>query len=165
MGVFLLGGERVAGYLNHERAAAILVDAAYLGDDAAAKKWKITTRTIINYRALLRTNPSFSQIFQRKRQAAEGNWVSGLRRTLGAVMETSRAIVESIEPTVQYVDPDTGLQEQRANLEALPLLLQAGKDLGEIALALEVLNAGDPDQNADLPAQGQGVAQGKPLPN
>lgn len=153
----------MAHHLNYERAAAILVDAAYLGDEEAAKKWKITVRTIYNYREKLKTDAKLSELFKRKRALAEGSWVSELKRALRTTLHKATMIVECIEP-VEVIETELG-QEQRVNVPALRTLIAAGKELGEIAIALEVLNAGDPDQDADPPAQGQGVAQGRPLPN
>lgn len=155
----------MARKFNYERAAAALVDAAYLGDAAAAKKWDVSVRTIEIWRERLKTDLILSEFFARKRRAAESQWSTRLKRLLGAVMDKSQVIVESINPIETYEDEETGLQEQRVNLDALPILIRAGKDLGELAIALEVLNAGDPDQDADPPAQGPGLAQGKPLPN
>lgn len=149
--------------LNYERAAAILVDAAYLGDEKAAKKWDVTTRTIENYRSRLKTDPKLSDLFARKRAAAEGNWVSELKRALTRTLQKATMIVECIEPIV-VVETELG-QEQQVNMPALRTLIAAGKDLGEIALALEVLNAGDADQNADAAAQGPNLAHGASLPN
>ncbi|AFD27743.1 hypothetical protein [Deinococcus gobiensis] len=150
---------------NYERAAAILVDAAYLGDGEAAKKWQVTTRTIQNYRAKLKTDPLLSQFFARKRARAEGNWVGELRRSLGAVLEKSRLIAEAIEPVITVEDPETGSQVQRVNMAALRTLIAAGKDLGEIALALEVLNAGDAQENPTARPGSADLEDGAPLIN
>lgn len=139
------------------------MDAAYLGDSEAAKKWKVTTRTIENYRARLRTDPKLSEIFVRKRAAAEGKWATGLKRTLGSILDKARMIAEAVEP-IEVVETELG-QMERVNLPALKLLADAGKDFAEIALALEVLNAGDAQQNADAPASGSGVADRPALPN
>lgn len=155
----------MAHHLNYERAAAILVDAAYLGDEIAAKKWNVTTRTVENYRARLKTDPKLSELFARKRAAAEGSWASELKRALQSTMRKATMIVECIEPVLVVEDPETGFQVQEVNMPALKTLIAAGKELGEIAIALEVLNAGNPDQDADPPAQGPGLAQGQPLPN
>jgi hypothetical protein len=134
--------------LNYERAAAILVDAAYLGDEAAAKKWKITPRTIFNYRERLRSDPKLSELFSRKRSSAEGNWISELRRALTATLQKATLIVECIEP-VEIIETEYGGQTQVVNMVGLRTLIAAGRDLGEIALALQVLDAGDADQNPD----------------
>ena len=155
----------MARTFNYERAAAALVDAAYLGDAAAAKKWEVTVRTIELWRDRLKTDSILSEFFARKRAAAESRWSTRLQRLLGSVMDKSQTIVESIEPLVHFEDPETGLQETRVNMAALPILIKAGKDLGEIALALEVLNAGDADPNGNAPAQGAGVENRPSLPN
>lgn len=149
--------------LNYERAAAILVDAAYLGDEEAAKKWKITVRTIFNYRERLKTDVKLSELFRIKRAAAEGSWVSELKRALSATLRKATMIVECIEP-IETVETELG-QEQKVNLPALRTLIGAGKDLGEIALALEVLNAGDADPYADPAAENQGLEDRPSLPN
>lgn len=155
----------MARSFNYERAAAILVDAAYLGDEETGKKWKVTTKTIKNYRARLKNDPILSQFFHRKRQVAESGWSTQLKRTLGRVLEKAGVIAESIEPIITKEDPETGFQEQVVNETALLLLVKAGKDLGEIALAMEVLNAGDAQENAAHPAGGAEVEDGAPLYN
>lgn len=155
----------MAHHLNYERAAAILVDAAYLGDDEAAKKWKINPRTIFNYRERLKTDPKLSELFRKKRAAAEGSWVSELKRGLTSAFRKAHMIIECIEPVVTVEDPETGFQTQEVNMPALRTLIAAGKDLGEIALALEVLNAGDADPDADAQAPGAGLADRPSLPN
>lgn len=153
----------MAQHFNYERAAAVLVDAAYLGDEPAAKKWNITTRTIENYRARLKDDPKLSELFLQKRAAAEGSWVVELRRALQATLTKAAMIVECIEPVI-VVETELG-QVREVNMEGLKVLVGTGKALGEIALALEVLNAGDADQNATAPASGRGVAHRPPLPN
>lgn len=69
---------------DRERAAAILVDALYLGDQTAAEKWKVTSRTLRNYRERLATDPVFSAIFHEKRQASGALWAADLARALSA---------------------------------------------------------------------------------
>lgn len=149
---------------KYERAAAVLVDAAYLGDEAAAKKWKLTTRTIENYRARLKTDSVLSEFFARKRQVAEGNWSTQLRRALGVTLDKAVMIVECVEPLITEVQKD-GTTLEVPNIAALDMLIRAGKELGEIALAMEVLNAGNPEQSPGVPASGPNVATGTRLPN
>lgn len=153
----------MARKFNHERAAAALVDAAYMGDAAAAKKWKVTTRTIELWRERLKTDPILSEFFASKRQAAESGWSTQLKRTLGQVLEKAGMIASSIEPIITKEDPETGFQEEVVNEDALLLLVRAGKDLGEIALAMEVLNAGDAEANAAHRPRGQEVDDGPAL--
>jgi len=135
---------------NHERAASVLVDAAYLGDEAAAKKWAITTRTIDNYRARLKTDPILSAKFRQKRQVAEGHWADELKRALGGTFRKIAMIVESIEI------PEHGM----VSALQFEMLVAASKTLGEIAIAREVLNAGDAQSSAAPETTGAGMADG-----
>ena len=152
----------MAQHLNYERAAAILVDAAYLGDEAAAKKWQVSVRTIKNYRDRLKVDAKLSEFFHRKRGVAEGHWSTELKRALRSVLTKAAQIAESIE-VVESIELEFGGQIQRVNMDALTILIAAGKGLGEIALALEVLNAGDAHQNANAPAPGAGLENRPPL--
>ena len=89
--------------------------------------------------------------------------MSELKRALSATLRKATMIVECIEP-VEVVETELG-QEQQVNVKALRTLIGAGKDLGEIALALEVLNAGDADPYADPAAENQGLEDRPSLPN
>ncbi|GGO35598.1 hypothetical protein [Deinococcus humi] len=94
-----------------------------------------------------------------------GQLDQGLHRALRSTLHKATMIVECIEPMVTVRDPESGFQQQQVNLPALRTLIAAGKDLGEIALALEVLNAGDADQNGNAPAQGSSLENRPPIPN
>lgn len=43
-----------------ERVACVLADAFVLGDQAAARKWSMSTRTVERYRVLAKTDPKLS---------------------------------------------------------------------------------------------------------
>lgn len=53
-----------------ERIAEILVDAYVLGDGSAARKWRVSTRTIRRYRAAAKTDEALSALVQEKRDGA-----------------------------------------------------------------------------------------------
>lgn len=149
--------------LNRERAAAILVDAAYMGDEEAAKKWKVTVRTIFNYRERLKSDAILSELFHQKRAVAEVNWVSRLKKTMGAILDKATMIVECIEP-VMVIETELG-QQQEVNMVGLRTLIVAGKELGEIALAWEMIHA-DADEQDDAAAKAGPSISGRPaLPN
>jgi hypothetical protein len=116
--------------LNTERAARILVDAAYLGDTRAAEKWKITTRTIENYRARLKTDHELSALFATMRAAAEGNWKHELGRALTTGIRKLARLLEDV--TI-------------AEADTIEAVTGAVKALSEIAITGEVLNAGNAD--------------------
>jgi hypothetical protein len=114
---------------DRERAAAILVDALYLGDQTAAEKWKVTSRTLRNYRERLATDPVFSAIFHEKRQASGALWAADLARALSAGI---RRLAEFAE---RASEPD---------LETVRELRGIVRDLAEIAIIREVLDADGP---------------------
>jgi hypothetical protein len=131
--------------LNYERAARILTDAAYYGDEKSAEKWEITSKTIRNYRERLKTDPQLSALFQKFRQKFEAEWKPELARS---IFVTVRKIAEMVE-AVDTAHPCA---------EMLEALTGAVKALSEIAITTEVLNAGDADSSQASAKTGGAVA-------
>lgn len=139
------------------------MDAAYLGDEAAAKKWKITTRTIHNYRERLATDDKLSELFHQKNKRAEVGWASRLKATMGSILDKAAAIVEAIEPVI-VIETAYGGQTNIVNMDGLKILIEAGERLGQVALAMEMIHAGD--EQDDQPATAGGtVPRRQSLPN
>ena len=92
----------MARKFNHERAASVLVDAAYHGDEEAAAKWGLTTRTIQNYRRRLATDTILSQFFAQKKLLVESEWKD---ETADAIREAARFCVRSAKEA-DHKDPD-----------------------------------------------------------
>ena len=69
---------------DRDKAAAVLVDAAYRGDEEAARLWGIHQRTVENHRKRLATDSELVAIFERKRALAEQGWIDRFPATLGA---------------------------------------------------------------------------------
>lgn len=61
-----------------DRIAEVLVTAAYKGDEAAAKQYAISERTVSNYRKKLDTDATLAKLFARKKSLAEKDWAQGL---------------------------------------------------------------------------------------
>jgi hypothetical protein len=59
------------GWLDRERAAAVLFEAAFTRDTVVASKYEITTRTIENYRRRLNTDVVLAALVAAKRGAFE----------------------------------------------------------------------------------------------
>jgi hypothetical protein len=125
-----------------ERAAHVLVDATYHGDAKAAEKWKITKRTVENYRARLPKDPHFSSLFASKLKHAEGGWRASRRKTLRAGLDKlSELISKATSP------------------EHIPAVTGAVKVLGELEVTAEALNVGDGgDQPGEQPPEDAGGA-------
>jgi hypothetical protein len=64
--------------LDYDRAAAILVEAAYFGDKVTAEKWGVTERTIRNYQARLDEDSKLSLIFHNKKVVFESDWAADI---------------------------------------------------------------------------------------
>ena len=73
--------------LNYEKAAAILVESDFFGDDEVATRWGVTTRTIRNYRMRLVEDPQLSSLFQIKRQLFAASWVDDASKTLKIALD------------------------------------------------------------------------------
>lgn len=68
--------------LNYEKAAMVLVESDFFGDEEVATRWGITTRTIRNYRNRLAIDPQLSALFQVKRQLFAASWIDDASKTL-----------------------------------------------------------------------------------
>ncbi len=69
---------------DYDKAASVLVDAAYRGDEEAARLWGVNERTIRRYRARMDEDDALSSLVQRKRALAEQGWIDRFPATLGA---------------------------------------------------------------------------------
>lgn len=63
---------------NADRAATVLVDAAFRGDKRTAKKHGVTTRSIQSWRHRLDTDGAFFAIFRARYDAAISGWADDL---------------------------------------------------------------------------------------
>lgn len=72
---------------NAERAATALVEAAFLGDVRAARKFHVTKGSLTNWRRLLDTDPDFRALFLSKKARAETDWADRLGRAIVAAIE------------------------------------------------------------------------------
>jgi len=57
-----------------ERAATILVEAAFTSDEQAAKRWDVSVRSLLNWRNRLDDDLEFAAIFHHKKDVFEANW-------------------------------------------------------------------------------------------
>lgn len=80
--------------IDYNRAASILIEAAYFGDKEAAERWGVTSRTIRNYRLRLDDDPQLSVIFHEKKQLWESTWAeeapAALRAGIRFLMRAAR---------------------------------------------------------------------------
>ena len=77
----------MAQTFNTERAAMILVDAAYTNDERAAEMHDVSRQSVVNYRKRLETDPELVQCFARKKQLREAAWASSVGPTIEAITD------------------------------------------------------------------------------
>lgn len=109
-----------------ERAARVLADAAEFGDAKAAEKWKITTRTVENYRARLRSDPVLSGSFARIEREETRDWHAARRRFLRAGVDKLRELIAQAGP--DQLDDVSKALERIGNLDVASEALGVGAE-------------------------------------
>lgn len=112
--------------LDQERVAWILLDALALGDGSAARKWKVSRRTVERYRSRMRSEPELAAIVEEKRAGTEVE-LSALR------VRFLRKALTRLETKVD--DPEASLHE----------IAGAVKIVGELHQVSEALSDERPD--------------------
>ena len=107
-------------------AAVTLVEAAYRGDDEAAERWGVTTRTIMNWRARLDEDVEFSAIFAHKKEQFEAGW----RDELGLAL---RAGIDFLKRAAQEADP--------RKADVIFSVAGAVKILADVNASMDILDA------------------------
>lgn len=121
-----------------DRAASILVEAAYSGDDQAARKWQVSVRSIANWRNRLDEEPEFAAIFHHKKEIFEANWALDL--------------LPAIYSSIDYLK--RAAQRKRYSHQMVHAVAGALKILSDVLVTKEVLDArfagqrGEADQEA-----------------
>lgn len=118
---------------DRQEMVKMLVEAALIGDVAASKKYKVTRQTLLNYRKLLKDDPSFFTLFeQTTNNVLVRPWAEdlddGLRRTV-------QKIIEMVEA------------QNKCDPSALEAVTKAFTAMAELQLAREVLSAADSSED------------------
>lgn len=90
---------------NRERAATVLVDAAYTNDERAAEKWGVTRASIWNWRKRLIDDGELLTLFDAKKERFEAEWAQELPNAIRACVDfIKRAALEAnhTKPDVIY---------------------------------------------------------------
>lgn len=112
--------------LDYDRAASILVEAAYYGEQVTAARWGVTDRTILNYRNRLDEDKELSDIFALKKAAFENEWAKEIP---AAIRSALRFIVRA------------GEEANPKDPTAIFAIAGALKIVAEIELTREIINA------------------------
>lgn len=124
---------------NCERAAIILVEAAFFGDKPTARKFGVTTRTIQNYRQRLEEDDELSAFFTIKKQRFEDEWADELPAAIRASIRFLARAAQEANP----MDPNV-----------IHSVAGALKILADVTLTKQVLDArltgrGEPERKED----------------
>ncbi len=125
-----------------ERAARILVDATAMGDRKAAEKWKVSERTIRNYRKALTKDEELADSFRESSAEAERNWHLIRNRFLRDVTEHLRELC------------------LKADASQIKDVREAIKDIGELDLAREALVGSEHHQPGPATSADEGEGSG-----
>jgi hypothetical protein len=127
------------GKFNYERAAVVLVEAAYYGDKAASERNGVTERTVRNYRERLNEDTELSASFLIKKQLFDESWADELP---GAI----RAGIQFLARAAREADP--------RDAQTIYSMAGALKILADVTLTKRVLDArltgrGEPEREED----------------
>lgn len=111
--------------------AAILLEAAMLGDEPAATKFGVGVRSIQRWRRSVGVDEILSAEIESKKKIFEERWLSDLDITIGKAIRTVGSAVDSIA-----LDPKTA-----RNPELLHEVVQAVRILADVRLATKVIDA------------------------
>lgn len=80
---------------DRERAVRILVEAAATGDKKTCERWKITQRTLWNYRKRLHGDPELSAAFTALNREADRSWKMSRQKALEIGMRRLAELFEN----------------------------------------------------------------------
>lgn len=89
--------------LDRERMAWVLLDALSLGDNVAARKWKLCARTVQRYRERMRIDPELSSVVAEKAAGVEVELASLRVRFLRKALRELETKITAPEATVYEI--------------------------------------------------------------
>ena len=93
---------------NKERAAMILVDALYKGDEQAAQDWGVTRQTVRNYRRRLNSDTGLYSFFESKKALVEKDWSNEAQDAIRASVHFIRRAALRSKPSPEMVHAIAG---------------------------------------------------------
>ena len=124
---------------NYDRAAAAIVDAAYMGDKEAAQKHGVTTRTIRRWRDRLDSDSHLSSFVREKKVLTDQEWAGELPSAIRAAIRFVR---------------ESAKESKLGNPDSTKVVADALRILVEVALTREILDARLAGQNRPTGEEG-----------
>jgi len=125
---------------NQERAAKALVDAILMGDRTAAEKYKVTERSIREWRDRLDIDSHFSAFFQKLRDQKNESWAEELPAALASCINFLK---------------EAGQVAKRDDPDAIAAITAAAETLADMALTQKVVDERIRAARAEREALGQ----------
>lgn len=127
-------------------AAQVLVDREAIGNAAAARRYDITSRTVQNYAARLRTDPELQEAVQTTIEALSRSWQPAAHRALGQIMRT-------LDKSAEAARDNPALLGDAVFIKSL---VESGYLVSQITrnakyLELKILEYQDQAKNPDVP--------------
>lgn len=116
----------MARAFNYERAATILAEAAFVDEQKILQRYKITQRTLYNYRQRLHHDPKLSEFFVQKKSVLEREWSNELAPAI-------REAIRFLQQAARKADP--------SDPAAIHAVAGALKILSEVSITKEVIDA------------------------
>ena len=79
------------------RAARIVVDASEIGDEAAARKHNVSTRTIVNYREKFSGDENFSRLCAELKETIVADWLSSAKAARARLLSRVEALAATTD--------------------------------------------------------------------
>lgn len=98
--------------IDVSRAVKMLADARELGVTAAAKRHRVTTRTIRRYRALLRTDVELQTQYAALIELQDKTWVSERAKSLRCAAERAQVLLakeDDLDKITRYIEKVGGV--------------------------------------------------------
>jgi hypothetical protein len=125
----------VAQKFPYERASTILAEADIFGEDLTAKRWRISPRTIFNYRQKSRVDQKLKESVGTKKKLLTDQWGKDCVKSVKLALRT---LDEIIPRATEVLSGD--LEAAKAYAAVLHAVAGAVKVVGELSLASEALN-------------------------
>lgn len=110
---------------NYDLAAAILVEAAFNGDQAASEHWGISIRSIQRYRAKLGKDKKLASSVADKKKVFEGRWADNISPAITNGISYLTKAIQEIASTPEGIHAVAGAVKLLSEIEMTKRMLDA----------------------------------------
>lgn len=140
------------GGFDYHLAARVLVDAQVLGDEKAAKKHKVTVRSVGRYRTRMQSDSKLHELVAKKTERVDED----LRPARQAFQAAAVAFMQKVVARGEQLLPKCTPEQFGEVASAVKDVSEAVRNIGELDLAAKVLGVGNSDRRPDPAAAKDG---------